>query len=268
MAFLRTTFLMAILIALFLVIGYALAGIAGMTYALGFAVVLNLFAFWFSDGIVLRMYRAKPLKDAKINDMIEDLAKKAGIPSPRTYFVDTDVPNAFATGRSPGHSAVAVTRGLVDKLNDKEIRGVLAHEISHIKHRDTLVSTMAAVIAGAISWLGYIFLFGDRDNRNALGILLAFILVPIAASLIRLAITRTREYHADTGGAKIDDPLALASALEKISDYAKHVRLRGNPSTAHMWIVNPFSGQSLINLFSTHPPAEERVRRLREMSKK
>jgi heat shock protein HtpX len=270
MAFLRTTFLLGILTAIFLAVGWLVGGITGISIGLAAAIATNFLVFFFSDKIVLRMYRAKPLQDAKLSRVIEELAKKAGIPKPKTYMVEMAVPNAFATGRSPKHSAVAVTRGLVDNLSHDEVEGVLAHEISHIKHRDTLVSTMAATIAGALAWMGHIFWYSsDRQNRNAWTFLLIFILVPIAATLIRLAITRTREYHADTGGAQLADPLKLASALEKIGSIAKaHPVRKGNPSTAHMWIVNPFSGASLLRLFSTHPPIEERVARLRAMAKK
>jgi len=266
MAFLRTSLLLGLLIGIFLVVGYVFAGFAGMTYALVFAILLNVIMFWYSDKIVLKMYRAKPLNDAKLNKMIKELAEKSSIPMPKTYIVETEVPNAFATGRSPSHSAIAVTTGLVKHLNDKEIHGVLAHEMSHIKHRDTLVSTLAAVMAGAISWLAYAFMFGNSENRNGLSVLFLFILVPFAATLIRLAVTRTREYHADRGGADIVNPLDLASALEKISSYTSHAKIKGNPSTAHLWIINPFSGQSFTSLLSTHPPTEERVRRLKEMA--
>ncbi len=270
MAFLRTTMLLGLLTAIFLGIGWLLGGIEGMTLGLGVAILTNFIMYFWSDKIVLRMYRAKPLQDAKLNKMIEDLAKKAGVPMPKTYMIELDVPNAFATGRNPKHSAVAVTRGLTNSLTHDEIEGVLAHEISHIKHRDILISTLAATVAGALAWVSHIFWYStDRNNRNAFTFLLLFVLVPIAATLIRLAITRAREYHADTGGAQLTDPLKLASALEKIGAVAKARPLKkGNPSTAHMFIVNPFNANMLIRLFSTHPPIEERVARLRAMAKK
>lgn len=269
MAFLRTTLLLGVLTAIFLAIGWLFGGVAGMTYGFVFALAMNFIVYFWSDKIVLHMYRAKPLHDARLNKMIEKLAAEAGIPKPKTYIVDSEVPNAFATGRSPKHGAIAVTRGLANMLSHDEIEGVLAHEISHIKHRDILVSTMAATIAGAISWIVNVFWYTtDRENRNIITFLLLLILVPIAATLIRLAISRTREYHADTGGAQLSDPLKLASALEKIGAFAKAYPFRrGNPSTAHMWIVNPFTASSILKLFSTHPPIEERVRRLKEIAR-
>jgi heat shock protein HtpX len=264
---LKSVLLLGILTALFIAVGYLFGGMAGATIGLIIALVMNLVSYWYSDRIVLRMYKAKKLDDKKINDMIKELADKAGIPKPETYIIETDTPNAFATGRSPKHSAVAVTRGLMNTLDSGEIEGVLAHEMSHIKNRDTLVSTIAATLAGALSWLGYIFYFGDTRDRNALSYVLLFILVPLSASLIRLAISRNREYLADKAGALISNPLKLASALEKISDSVKAKPAKGNASTAHMFIVNPFSGMSLIELFSTHPPTEKRVAALRSMTK-
>ncbi len=262
----RMALLLGLLTALFLAIGYFFAGMAGMTIGLAFAFMMNFFAYFFSDSIVLRMYGAKKLEDKKINAMIERLAKKAGIPKPKTYIVNMDVPNAFATGRSPKHSAVAVTKGLIDTLNESEIEGVLAHEISHIKNRDTLVQTIAATMAGAISWLAYAFMFGDED-RNMFSTLLLFVLAPLAATLIQLSISRGREYMADAGGAKLSNPLDLAAALGKISAAAKEKPLRGNAATSHMFIINPFSGSSIAGLFATHPPVEERIARLKEMGK-
>jgi heat shock protein HtpX len=268
--FLRTAALLGLLFAIFMAVGWLIAGIAGASVAFAAALLLNLLTFWFSDKIVLAIYRAKPLKESHLNRMIAELADKAGIPHPKTYMVESDVPNAFATGRSPSHSAIAVTAGLVNRLTDHEIRGVLGHEIYHIRHRDTLISTMAAVIAGAISWLAYAMYWGGagqrREGGHAAIALLLFILAPFAATLIRLAISRSREYHADQGGAQISNPLWLAGALEKIEAAATHFRMRGNPSTAHLWIVNPFRADSLIRIFSTHPPTHERVRRLKEMS--
>lgn len=267
-SFIKTTLLLGLLTAIFLAVGFYFGGIFGLTVGLILAFALNFVSYWYSDKIVLWVYRAKPLQNNKINNMVAKIATKAGIPKPKTYIVAMDVPNAFATGRNPKHSAVAVTKGLMDALNDGEIEAVLAHEIGHVKNRDTLVSTVAAVIAGAISWLAYAFYFGQQENRNALSFVLLFILAPLAASLVRLAITRTREFGADHTGALLSDPLKLASALEKISDAAKHSSIRGNAATSHLFIVNPFSGRSLIGLFSTHPPVAERTRRLREMGKR
>lgn len=263
----RTTMLLGLLTAILLAIGFYFGGIAGMTIGLILAFVINFVSYWYSDKIVLSMYRAKKSDNKSLNEMVEKLAKKAEIPKPKTYIIDTDAPNAFATGRNPKHAAVAVTKGLLEHLNDKEIEGVLAHEISHIKNKDTLIQTIAATIAGAISWLAYLFYFGDERNRSGLSFILLFILAPLAAALVRMAISRNREYLADRTGAMLSDPLGLASALRKISDAAKHIRLRGNNATSHMFIVNPFTSGSLINLFSTHPPVELRIKRLQEMKK-
>ena len=267
MSFIRLALMLGILMALFLAIGFFFAGVAGMTIGLALALLMNFLAYWFSDSFVLRLYRARPHKDKKLHAMIGKLARKHDIPEPKLYFVDTDVPNAFATGRSPKRSAVAVTRGLMEKLDDKEVEAVLAHELSHVKHRDTLVSTMAATLGGALTWLAYLFWFGDNENRNIVSYLLLFILAPLAAMLIRLSITRSREYLADRGGAQIADPMKLASALEKISASVKHSPARGNAAASHLFIVNPFAASNIATLFSTHPPTEERVRRLREMAK-
>ncbi len=266
MSFIQLALLLGILTALFLAIGFFFAGFAGMTIGLVIALLTNLIAYWYSDSFVLRLYRAKPYENKKLRLMIDKLAKKHDIPKPKLYFVDTDVPNAFATGRSPKHSAVAVTRGLIDKLNDGEVEAVLAHELSHVKHRDTLVSTMAATIGGAITWLAYMFWFGSDENRNIISYLLLFILAPLAAMMIRLSITRSREYLADRGGAQIADPLKLASALEKISESVKSNPMRGNASASHLFIVNPFAAGNLAHLFSTHPRTEERVKRLKAIA--
>jgi len=266
---LRTVLLLGILSAILLGIGLFFGGFIGMSIALAIALVMNIVMYWFSDKIVLRMYGAKPLKNAKINNIVEKLAKKAGIPAPKTYVVDMDTPNAFATGRNTQNAVVAVTTKLMDELNDKEIEGVLAHELSHIKHNDMLVNTIAATVGAAISWIGYIFWFGsDNEGKNALSYVLLFIMVPLAALLVRMGISRSREYFADQGGAELSNPLELASALDKISKSAKaKPPTKGSTATSHMFIVNPFSGSALLNLFSTHPPVEERIRRLKEMAK-
>jgi len=264
---LRTAFLLGLLTAIFLAIGFYFAGVYGMLVGLAMAFLINFTSYWYSDKIVLSMYRAKPLSEKDfptIHESLKKLAEKAGIPKPKLFLVDMPIPNAFATGRNPKNSAVAITKGLLN-LSKDEIEGVIAHEISHIKHRDTLISTMAATIAGALSWLAYIFYFGS-DERNAFSFILLFILAPLAATIIRLAISRNREFFADKEGAEISDPLSLANALEKISMYAKKFRIQGNPSTSHLFIVNPFSSGTLVKLFSTHPPVEERIARLRKMA--
>jgi heat shock protein HtpX len=266
MAFLRTTLLMGLLFAIFMAVGYVFAGTGGAAIAFILALAINFFSFWFSDSIVLKMYRAKKYEDGKIKHIVEKLAKKAGVPTPRLYLVDMDTPNAFATGRSPKHSAVAVTKGLMNTLNTEEIEGVLAHEISHIKNRDTLVSTMAATIGGAVSWLAYAFYFGS-EQRNALSYIFLVILAPLAAMLVRLAISRAREYGADKTGAMLSNPLHLADALEKIHDAAAARPLRGNSATAHMFIINPFSASDIAGLFSTHPAVGKRIEILRGMGK-
>ncbi len=264
----RTLALLVLLSALFLGIGFFFGGFLGLTIGLAIAITINFITYWFSDKIVLKIYGAKPLKDKKINDIVRKLAEKANIPMPKTYLVDMDVPNAFATGRNEKNAAVAVTTGLVDRLTDDEIEGVLAHELSHIRHNDILVSSIAATMASAITWVAYIFLFtGDDEGGNIIGLLLAFIIAPIAASIIQLAITRNREYFADQGGAELTNPMYLAHALDKISKAGKVKESRGSNATAHMFIVNPFSAKSLSSLFSTHPPVELRIQRLKEMAK-
>ncbi|MBI4018065.1 MAG: zinc metalloprotease HtpX [Candidatus Aenigmarchaeota archaeon] len=266
----KTLLLMSFLTALFLGIGYYFGGTGGMLFGLAFAGIMNFLTYWYSDRFVLWIYKAKPLdakKHKNIEKMAERLADAAGVPKPRLYYLDIDTPNAFATGRSPAKGVVAVTKGLVEKLDDKEVEGVIAHEIAHIKNRDTLTQAMAATMAGAITYMGHLFLFGDRENRNALSYLLLFIAAPIAAMLIRMAISRSREYAADKTGAMISDPLGLASALQKIAGAAKEKPMRGNEATSHMFIINPFSAGGVAGLFSTHPPVEERIRRLKGMAR-
>lgn len=268
MAIFRTTLLLGMLAGILLAVGWLFAGVGGMTVALIFAVVLNLAAYWWSDKIVLTMYRAKPSNDKRLNDIVERLAKAAELPKPKVYIMRTGVPNAFATGRNPKHAAVAATQGLLDALNDEEIEGVLAHELAHIKNRDILVSTIAATIGGAVSYIAYIAWwssFGSRDRGSA-ALLPLVVLAPLAATFVRLAISRGREYGADYTGALITKkPHALADALEKISAVARARPIRGNAATAHMWIVNPFKADGLTRLFSTHPPISERTKRLRSM---
>ena len=263
--------LMGVLTGILLGVGFLFFGVVGMTIALVFAVFINFFSYWYSDSIVLRMYNAKPSNDEKLNSIIRKLSMEAKIPKPRIYTVHTSVPNAFATGRDPAHAAVVVTKGLLE-LNDDEIEGVLAHEIAHIKHRDILVSTLAATIAGAIAYLAQIgywsLFFGDnrRNDGNLLGFVLIIIFAPLAALLIRLAISRSREYRADRAGAVISKkPRALASALKKISETSLHNPMHGSSATSHLWIVNPFRQDWFSNLFSTHPPVHERIKKLMEM---
>ncbi len=263
----KSVILLGILTGLFLLIGYIFGGLAGATVGLIIAFAMNFITFYFSDKIVLAMYGAKEMDEKDHKDLhksVEKIAGKMGIPKPKMYIIQMDVPNAFATGRSPENSAIAFTTGILDKLNHKELEGVISHELSHVKNRDTLISTMAATLGGAITWLAYMFYFSsDDDNKNPLSFILLFILAPLAATLIKLAITRSREYLADQTGAMHANPLDLASALEKISSYSGKIN---NPSTAHLFIVNNFSGSSMINLFSTHPPIEERIHRLKQMA--
>ncbi|MEF8792281.1 zinc metalloprotease HtpX [Thiohalorhabdus sp.] len=279
---LKTAVLMAALTALFVVVGGVLGGTTGMVIALGLAVAMNAGAYWYSDKMVLRMYNAQPVDKAsapRLVEIVEKLAERAELPMPAVYLVDESSPNAFATGRNPDNAAVAVTAGLMDLLNEREIRGVLAHELAHVKNRDILISTIAATVAGAISALAnmaqFMLLFGGRPgegNGNPLGIagmILAMILAPIAASLIQMAISRAREYGADAGGAEISgDPEALARALDKLARGASREPMESaesHPATAQMMIVNPLSGEDLMQLFATHPPMEERIRRLRAL---
>lgn len=272
MSFLRTGLLLGLLTGILLIIGFLFGGVGGMTVALIFAMLINFFSYWFSDKIVLSMYRAKPSNDKELNHLVEKIAKEADIPKPKVYIVPTNSPNAFATGRSPNHSSVAVTQGLLDTLDDDEIEGVLSHELSHIKDRDTLVSTIAATIGGAISYLAQIAWLGmfskDREGGNAI-LFPLLILAPFAAMLVQLSISRGREYLADYIGAYISKkPLELASALEKISTAVERNPIRGSSATSHLWIVNPFKGDGFASLFSTHPPVSERIRRLKEIARK
>ena len=267
----RTAALLGLLTGIMLLIGYAMGGQDGMLYALAFAAIFNFGAYWFSDKIVLAMYSAKPSQNEKLNKIVEKVAKNAGIPMPKVYIVQSPIANAFATGRSTKNAAVAATTGILQVLNNEELEAVFSHEIAHVKNRDTLVSAMAATIGGAISFLANMAYFAafNRDNNrsNAVILLPLVFLAPIAAMLVRLAISRSREYGADHTGAYISrKPLALPSALEKISAVAQRMPLRGNPATSHLWIVNPFKADIMMSLFSTHPPLEERIKRLKELS--
>ena len=263
-----------------LFIGNLLGGMQGLTIAFLFSVLMNIGMYWFSDKIVLMMYRAREAtkKDyPEYHVMVEDICKKAGLPKPRLYIVPSTTPNAFATGRNPKHAAVACTEGILQLLSKEELKGVLSHEMSHIKNRDILITTIAATIAGIISyvammarWAAIFGGMGGRDNNgrgNIFGFLVIAILAPIIALILQLAISRSREYLADHTGAKlIKNPLPLADALQKLETANKHHPMKfGNPATSSLFIVNPFSGRALLQLFSTHPPLAERVRRLKEM---
>ena len=272
----KTGLLMAAIVALFGSVGALLGGGQGMVLALALGLGINLWAYWFSDTMVLRLYRAQEV-DARtapeLYGTVKELAEGAGLPMPKVYLIDEAQPNAFATGRNPEHAAIAATTGILQLLNARELRAVLGHELTHVKHRDILTSTVTASIAGAISTLAQFSLFfGGRndDNRNPVVALLVLILAPIAAMLIQLAISRAREYEADRGGAEISgDPRALADALGKIDRYAKGLPLETaetHPATAQMMIINPLSGGGLSGMFSTHPPTEKRIRRLLAMA--
>jgi len=267
---------MAALTALFLVIGFLIGGEAGMALAFLFAAGTNLFAYWNSDKVLLSMYGAKPVDAAaapELVHLVEQLARQADLPMPKVFIVDNAQPNAFATGRDPEHAAVCVTSGLLKCVDREELAGVLAHELSHVKHRDTLVMTITATIAGAVSALANFALFFGGDRRNPLGLvglLLMTVLAPIAAMIIQMAVSRTREFEADREGAEISGrPLWLASALRKIERTAEAVPNRqaeAHPATAHMFIVNPLHGGGLSGLFSSHPSTEERIARLTAMA--
>ena len=275
----KTTLLLASLTAIILLIGHALGGQKGMLMAFFFALVMNLVSYWYSDKIVLRMYRARPVTrddDPYLYNTVRNLAIRANMPEPRLYVIPQDSPNAFATGRNPANAAVAVTEGALNLLDKRELEGVLAHELSHVKNRDILVSTIAASLAGAImiigTWLRWTAFFGgfggdDDDGAGGIGLLAIAILAPIAALIIQLAISRSREYLADSTGARLaGTPRGLAKALEKLHNYSRRAPMTSaNPSTAHMFIVHPFSGGGLTALFSTHPPIEKRIQRLMEM---
>ena len=274
----RTGILMAALTGLFLAIGYLIGGPPGMTIAFLFALGTNLFAYWNSDRMVLSMYRAQEVDETTAPDLVHlvrVLSESAGLPMPKVYIADNPQPNAFATGRSPEHAAVCVTTGILERLNQEELAGVLAHELSHVKNRDTLIMTITATMAGAISMLAnFAFFFGRGDRRNnplgPFGAILIMILAPLAAALVQMAISRTREYEADRSGALISGrPLWLASALQRISSAAERIDnpdAETHPATAHMFIVNPLHGGNLANLFATHPAIEDRVARLQSMA--
>lgn len=273
----KTVFLMTAMMALFLLVGYALGGNSGMTIAFIFALIMNFGSYWFSDKIVLKMYRAQQVtreQSPKFYNMVEQLAQNANLPMPKVYIINDPTPNAFATGRNPKNAAVAATTGILQSLNNDEMAGVMAHELAHVKNRDILVSTIAATLVGSITYIaqiaGWAAMLGrgnDRGGGSGLGGLILIILSPIIAMLLQMAISRSREYMADAGGAQISgNPMALATALEKISrgNQIKPVN-HSSPASAHMFIINPMFG-GMGKLFSTHPPTEERIKRLREMA--
>jgi len=263
----KTALLLGALSALLLLIGQALGGAQGMVIGFLFAVVTNFASYWFSDKIVLRMYRATEVgPDHRLTQIVTRLAEKAGLPQPRCYIIPDPSPNAFATGRNPEHAAVAATEGILQILNDDELEGVLAHELSHVKHRDILTSSIAATIAAAIMMVSRFAMFfgGGRDSNNRganpIALLATIILAPIAAMLIQMAISRSREYDADAGGAAlVGSPLGLASALQKIESASRAVPMDANPATAHLFIIKPFSAGGLAGLFSSHPPTKDRI---------
>ncbi len=275
----KTALLLMILTAMLVLIGGAFGGQQGMLIAFMLALVMNFFSYWFSDRVVLAMYRAQPVTEAQapgLYAIVRRLATRASIPMPRVYLIPTDTPNAFATGRNPQHAAVAVTEGIMRILDDEELEGVLAHELAHVTNRDVLISTVAATLAGAVTYLAHMAqwaaMFGggrsedDEGGSNPFALILMAVLAPIAAMLVQLAVSRAREYQADASGAKLAGrSWGLAKALEKLQMAQQVVPMEANPATAHLFIVNPLSGRALMNLFSTHPPIEERIARLRAM---
>ncbi len=277
----KTFLLMALLTVLLVLAGRAIGGQSGMMFAFVIALGMNFFSYWFSDKIVLRMYGAQEVDERQapeLYNMVRRLASQAQLPMPKVYIIPSDQPNAFATGRNPEHSAVAVTEGIMRSLSREELEGVIGHELAHIKHRDILIGTVAATIAGAITMLAnmaqWALIFGGRssdDEEGAGGLiggLLMIILAPIAAMLIQMAISRSREYLADEGGARIaGNPRYLANALRKLHAGVQRIPMHATPATAHMFIVSPLSGRGLASLFSTHPPMEERIARLEALAR-
>jgi len=275
---LKTMVLMVTLTLMLVAIGGLLGGKSGMTFALIMAFGMNFITYWFSDKIVLKMYGAKPVTESEAPELygiVRRLAHRAELPMPKVYIMDEDQPNAFATGRNPNHGVVAVTTGIMRILSREELEGVIAHELAHIKHRDILVGTVAATIAGAISYLAqmaqWAMIFGGRHDDeegggNPIAAIVMMIVGPIAAMLVQMAISRSREYGADAGGARITgNPMYLANALKKLHMASQRIPMDANPATSHMFIVNPLSGGGLLKLFSTHPPMEERIARLESM---
>lgn len=273
---LKTTFLLALLSGILVAIGGATGGRSGLIIALAIAVGMNFFAYWFSDKIVLRMYRAIPLtrdQSPQLFDILEGLTSRANMPMPRVYLLPMDAPNAFATGRDPRHAAVAVTHGILKLLNPEELEGVLAHELAHVRNRDVLISSIAATLGAAIMVLARLTIFaemfgggvGGRNGRgsNPIALLATLILAPVAAMMIQLAVSRSREFQADASGAELArGPHGLASALQKLEEYGKRIPMPASPATSHLFIMRPLSREAFAGLFRTHPPTRERVRRL------
>jgi len=279
---LKTVFLLGALTGLLMLIGGYFGGQTGVVIAFVFAMIMNFGSYWFSDKIVLKMYKAQEVTESQAPEfyrLVKDLAMKASMPMPKVYIIPQDTPNAFATGRNENHAVVAATEGILRILNRDELEGVMAHELTHIKNKDMLIGSIAATIAGAIvmlanmaQWAAIFGGLGGRDDEEGeggggmIGLIVMAILAPLAATIIQMAISRSREYLADAGGAKVSGkPYGLASALEKISRAGQQIPMDANPQTAHMFIVNPLTGRAFMNLFSTHPPTEERVARLRKM---
>lgn len=277
---LKTAVLMTLLTMLLVLIGGVVGGRGGMTIAFLLAGGMNFFSYWFSDKIVLRMYRAQPIAEQdnpRFYSIVRRLATRAGVPMPKVYIIQDDSPNAFATGRNPEHAAVAATTGIMRLLTDEELAGVMAHELGHVKNRDILISTLAATFAGAITYLAHMAQWGaifgagrgdDDEGGGIFGMLFMAILAPIAAMLVQMAISRSREFGADAAGAHISgNPLSLARALQKLELGSQQIPLSANSATAHMFIVNPLTGGGMMSLFSTHPPIQERVHRLEDISR-
>ncbi len=277
----KTVFLMAVMTVLLVFVGSLIGGKGGMVIAFGMAVVMNVGSYWFSDKIVLRMYDGQELSRAdapELFEIVQELSANGGLPMPKVYLIRGEQPNAFATGRDPEHAAVAVTEGIMRMLTRDELRGVIAHELAHVKHRDILIGTIAATMAGAISMLAnmaqWAMIFGgggrssdDRNGGSPIAGLVMMIVAPFAAMLIQMAISRSREFMADEGGAQLaHNPMGLANALRKLEARAHQIPMDASPSTAHMFIVNPLSGGGIAKLFSTHPPMEERIARLEAMA--
>jgi heat shock protein HtpX len=275
-SYVKTALLLGLMTGLILTVGKVIGGNSGMAVALVFAAILNFASYWFSDKIVLRMYRGREVSAAdapRFHQTIDRLVARSGLPKPKLYLLPGDSPNAFATGRNPAHAAVAATEGILRFMDDEELEGVLAHELAHVKNRDILISSVAATIAGAVTMLAHMARWGaifggyggrnDREGANPFALIATAILAPIAAMIIQMAVSRSREYAADAGGAAMaGQPYGLARALEKLETLSKRVPMAASPETAHMFIVQPFTGRGFMNLFSTHPPIQERIRRL------
>ncbi len=271
---LKTVLLLGLLSGVLLALGQLLGGTQGLTMAFGLAIVMNFGSYWFSDKIVLKMYRAQEVgPDHKLSLVVRQLATQAGLPMPKVYVIPDPSPNAFATGRNPSHAAVAATEGTLRLLDDRELEGVIAHELAHVKHRDILISSVAATMAAAIMWAAHMARWGaifggfgdrrDREGSNPIALLATIFLAPLAAGLVQAAISRSREFEADAGGAQIaGTPYGLMDALRKLEGASKQIPMDANPATAHMFIIKPFSGGGMLNMFSTHPPTEQRIQAL------